>query len=129
MKAKEISLYEVLQLVFIRMFACKIDLPQNNGIWCNARWRLIRFGRLPIKAINRLRFDWDGPNPACQDFDETFQSFTMGGCIEVQMPSGKYILDPDVIELWRKEWLKDKPSDSIKRCIQMLLEAIDKELS
>ena len=130
MKAKEISLYEFLQLVIIRMVECKIDLPRNNRVWCNALRRLVEHhGRSPVTAINKLRFDWDGQDPSCPNFEETFQSFTTAGCIELQMPSGKYIPDPDVIELWRNEWLKDKPSDTIKQCIQILLESLEQEMS
>lgn len=100
--AKDVSLGEFLKCLVFDLQRRKVQMPFQN----EEKWHQIFFN---LKSANdqkgrpaffdKLRFDWDGPYPRCQDLSEYLQTLHLNGFVSVSNPSyDRLNVDDDVLK-------------------------------
>lgn len=101
--AKDVSLGEFLKyLVLDLQRSANVQMPFQN----EEKWHQIFFNLKSARKqkgrpafFDKLRFDWDGPYPRCQDLSEYLQTLHLNGFVSVTNPSyDRLNVDDDVLK-------------------------------
>jgi hypothetical protein len=98
--AKKISLGEFVKQLVLDLHRDETPMPfQNETNWHVLFYKLKKTqnnqGRPAF--LDKLRFDWDGPYPRCQDLSEYLQTLHWNGFVSVANPSyDRLSVDADV---------------------------------
>jgi hypothetical protein len=100
--AENVSLGEFVKRLILDLQENSVPMPfQNEENWHNLfyKLKLARAEKGRPVFFEKLRFDWDGPYPRCQDLSEYLQMLHLNGFISVANPSyDKLRVDDDVME-------------------------------
>jgi hypothetical protein len=99
--SKSVSLGEFVKRLILDLEEKSVTMPfQNEENWHNLFYKLksARAEKGRPLFFEKLRFDWDGPYPRCQDLSEYLQTLHLNGFISVSNPSyDKLSVDDDVM--------------------------------
>lgn len=103
----ELTLGDFVKVIAVRINEEGMALPFKE----EAPWHFLFYElkKAPIATgkpafLDKLRFDWDGPYPRCQELSDFIQALHWTGSVTVGNPSyDRIILNPDLSAKWKEE--------------------------
>jgi hypothetical protein len=114
--AGELTLGEFVKIIAVRIHEEGLKLPfKEEAPWHYLFYELKKAPDLSDKPafFRRLRFDWDGAYPRCQELSEFIQALHWTGSVTVGNPSyDQIMLNDDLSAKWKEEESEFIPADS-----------------
>jgi hypothetical protein len=123
---QELSLGEFVKQLALLMNENHLEMPFKE----EAPWHLL-FYRLKKEVrsegrpafFDQLRFDWDGPDPKCQELSDFIQALHWTGSVIAVNPSyDRIMVQEDVAALWRASDVEAESRAFLKRALSLATE-------